>query len=224
MSDLKLPPVNRPSLGERLPVWGVVAIVAVMLVVLAGGAVLVRGTQAQAPTPMPTGIATAVVSASPTVPINDWVDPETVTRSFIAAWEDARSHPKDVSNVMPFLLPGYSDVVNDVKGWAKYLVDHKMGFVAADVAVTDCVTADGPAIKRAAGLPTPPANLVLKHVVCQVSDTGQDTDLTGVPVGTHDPVWTYALVTEVQQFNGLWYVEAWSTCEHGQSCGLLGNV
>jgi hypothetical protein len=204
-----------------------VAIVVALVVVIAAGAVFVRGTQAPAPTPAPTLIGSpqvAVASVSPTAPANRYADPETVTRGFFSAWEDARSHPQDLSNVMPFLLAG-SDAISHTQARAKQrYIDPKMAFRATDIAVTDCVVSDGPVIARASGMATPQANLALKHVSCQVSDTGQDTDLSGASVGTHDPVWHYVLVTEVQEFNGLWYVEAWATCEHGQDCGLLGTV
>jgi hypothetical protein len=208
--------------------YRLVAIVVALVVVIAGAAILVRGAQAPVPTLSPShplsGSPAAATSVSPTAPPNDWIDPETVTRAFFSAWEDARSHPQDVSNVMPFLLPG-SDAISHTQARAKQrYIDHKMAFRATDIAVTDCVVSDGPVIARASGMATPQANLALKHVSCQVSDTGQDTDLSGASVGTHDPVWHYVLVTEVQEYNGLWYVEAWATCEHGQDCGLLGTV
>jgi hypothetical protein len=208
--------------------YRLVAIVAALVVVIAAGAVFVRGSQAPAPTLAPShplsGSPAAATSVSPTAPPNDWIDPETVTQAFFSAWEDARSHPQDLSNVMPFLLAG-SDAISYTQARAKqHYIDHKMAFIATDIAVTNCSVADGPALKRAPGIPTPRTDLTLKHVVCQVSDTGQDTDLSGAPVGTHDPVWHYVLVVEVQQSNGLWYVEDWATCQPGQSCGLLGTV
>jgi hypothetical protein len=202
--------------------YRLVAIVVALVVVIAAGAVFVRSTQAPAPTPAATlGKAqVAVVSVSPTAPTNSYSDPETVTRAFFSAWEDARSHPKDLSNVMPFLLIG-SEAVADTQAWAKqHYVDHNLAFAAADVVVTNCAAGDGPVMKRAPGIPTPRADLTLKHVVCQVTDTGQNTDLAGAPVGTHDPVWQYRMITEIQQFNGRWYVESWATCYPGQTCDL----
>jgi hypothetical protein len=60
-----------------------------------------------------------------------------------------------------------------------------------------------------AGGITPRPDLDVQHVTCNVSYSGQDTDLAGNAVGTHDPVWQNILTTEVQQFNGLWYVDEW---------------
>jgi hypothetical protein len=213
MTERKLPPVNRPSLGERLPVRAVVAIVAVLVLVIAGAAVLVRGTQAPAPTPTPAPSSTAapmaVASVSPTAPPNPYVDPVTVTKAFFAAFERTRANPKDLSDVMQYMLPGSFGAARIGGYFDQIYVQKNRAFSASDITIGNCTVADGPLWTRQPGTQTPRADLALKHVTCKTSDTGQDTDLSGNPVGTHDPVWHDIFSAEVQQFNGLWYVFDW---------------
>jgi hypothetical protein len=212
MTERKLPPVNRPSLGERLPVRAVVAIVAVLVLVIAGAAVLVRGSQAPAPTPTPVlsgSSPTPAVSVTPTPPPNDYADPVTVTASFYHAFERTRSHPQDLSDVMQYMLPGSFGAARIGSYFDQIYVQKTRAFIASDSTIGNCTVADGPLWTRQPGTQTPRADLALKHVTCKTSDTGQDTDLSGNPVGTHDPVWHDIFSTEVQQYNGLWYVFDW---------------
>jgi hypothetical protein len=211
MTERKLPPVNRPSLGERLPVRAVVAIVAVLVLVIAGAAILVRGTQAPAPTPTPalSGSApTVAASVTLTPPPNDYADPVTVTKAFFLAYERTRAHPKDLSEVMTYLLPDSFAVGQATSVFGGHYVMSSRAFTASDITISDCTVGDGSAFARPPNTTTP-RPLTMKNVTCKVSDTGQDTDLAGSPVGTHDPVWHDILMTEVQQFNGLWYIEDW---------------
>jgi hypothetical protein len=212
MTERKLPPVNRPSLGERLPVRAVVAIVAVLVLVIAGAAILVRGTQAPTPTPTPAlgGSAPSVAaSVTPTPPPNDYADPETVTKAFFAAYELTRAHPQDLSGLTQYVLPGSFAVATTNDYFSQQYVEHNRAFSASDSTIGDCTVVDGPLWTRPPNTTTPRPDLPMKHVVCQISYTGQDTDLAGKPVGTHDPIWHGTFSTEVQQFNGLWYIEDW---------------
>jgi hypothetical protein len=223
MTERKLPPVNRPSLGERLSVRAVVAIVAALVVVIGAGAVLVRGTQAPAPTPASTlaatqastsemsGSAVAAASASPTQPANDYIDPETVTRAFIAAVMRTKAHPQDLSDVTPYLLPA-SFAVDFTRAYfdQKY-VKYKQAFTVSAQTISSCTVAVGPLWTYVPGGVTPRPDLPVAHVVCQGTYTGQETDLAGKPVGTHDPVWSLTFKAEVQQFNGLWYIDDWTS-------------
>jgi hypothetical protein len=213
MTERKLPPVNRPSLGERLPVRAVVAIVAVLVLVIAGAAVLARGSQAPAPTPTPAlsgSSPTPAVSVTPTPPPNDYADPVTVTVAFYQAYERTRAHPQDLTEVNRYILPDSFAAGQATSVFGGHYVLNDRAFTASDITISDCAVGDGPVWTRQPNTTTP-RPLTMKNVTCKVSDTGQDTDLAGKAVGTHDPVWHYTLTTEVQQFNGLWYVEYWGT-------------